>query len=58
LKKKTHRKQPRPKFQTSDHEILNYNDQYSRFLALKKYENTFAETASSFKLKINNDSNA
>ena len=52
LKKKTHKKQQRPRFQTSDHEILNYNDQYERFMALKKYETAFAETSSSFKLNI------
>ena len=58
LKKKKPKKQPRPRFQTTDHEILNYHDQYTRFVAMKKYENTFAETASSFNLKMGNDKNS
>jgi hypothetical protein len=52
LKKKAQKKPNRARFQTADHEILNYHDQYSRLVALKKYENAFADTASSFKLKM------
>ncbi len=52
LKKKANKKAVKAKFQTSENEILNYHDQFSRLVALKRYENAFADTASSFKLKM------
>jgi hypothetical protein len=55
LKKKGHKKPSKAKFQTLDHEILNYHDQYTRLVALKKYENAFADTACSFKLKMTHE---
>ena len=55
LKKKANKKAVKPKFQTADHEILNYHDKFTRLVALKKYENAFADTASSFKLKMKYD---
>lgn len=42
LKKKKQKQVVRARFQTMDHEILNYHDQFTRFEALKKYEKNFA----------------